>query len=373
MQYNIDYIKKETQSEAKSLLSEQKYLNRTLAIDKYEDSIVLPFKDRDTCLGGVVDSKGIFVQKSGLYEERTCGYYKIEESEIQYEDSTVFYLGYLLPVYGHLLTDDIKKVWALDRCAYDKIVYVSTWGLDSPPKHVVEMFELMGIDINKCHCITKATRFKAIIVPDNSFIHHDGKKYYTEEYKFTIQAIAQNVPVDHSSLDKIYFSRSKIHQGWQRDQGEESIERVFRKMGFSIIYPETLSIREQIGLVKACNYFAATEGSIAHNSIWCNSEAKVLLLRKCDYINPWQMAINEVASADVTYIDVHKSINNNKQFPMVGPYYLCVTSELCHYFNTFIFRVPLCFRPSWYVYKYKLEEKKLYQKVRRLKKRLLGD
>lgn len=103
------------------------------------------------------------------------------------------------------------------------------------------------------------------------------------------------------------------------------------------------------------------------------SEAKVLLLRKCDYINPWQMAINEVADIDVTYIDVHKSINNNKQFPMVGPYYLCVTSELCHYFNTFIFRVPLCFRPSWYVYKYKLEEKKLNQKVRRLKKRLLGD
>ena len=372
MNYNISFLKEDQQQLAESLLKESKLMDRQAEISEYFNATVLPFRNPDyTFLGGVVSSSGEFLQQSGLYEERKFGIYDYSEEDVIYDESTVLYIGYLLSIYGHLITDDIKKCWALliNKIHYDKIIYVAEWQEDSPPKHVQELFSILGIDLSKCHCVTRVTRFKKILLPDNSFIHHDGKKYYTKEYSETIQYIKSQVSNSialSNFANKIYFSRTALKQTWHRDIGEEQLEAVFKKDGYSIVHPERHSIKDQINMLCHCEYFAATEGSVAHNAIWCRPGTKVTLLRKANCINTWQLVINESACLDVSYVDAHNSVRTNSQFPMNGPFFMCITPELERYFDTRLLHIPLWMRPSWYVYRYQLQETRLYKKINRI-------
>ena len=67
------------------------------------------------------------------------------------------------------------------------------------------------------------------------------------------------------------------------------MENVFRKKGFKVFSPEELTVKQQIALLMNCDEFASTEGSCAHNSIFCKPGTKVLILRKADYANSYQI------------------------------------------------------------------------------------
>ena len=71
----------------------------------------------------------------------------------------------------------------------------------------------------------------------------------------------QHTFIRSNGFDKVYFSRRKIFQNG-REWGENNIERVFYNLGYKTIYPETLSIDEQINILRNCSHFATTEGSI---------------------------------------------------------------------------------------------------------------
>ena len=111
MKYDVSYLKEDQQDSADSLLKEPKFLEKRLVVSEYTNATVLPFSNPDyKWLGGIVTSSGDFLQQSGFYEERHCGIYDYSEENVVFDNSTVLYLGYLLSVYGHLITDDIKKM-----------------------------------------------------------------------------------------------------------------------------------------------------------------------------------------------------------------------------------------------------------------------
>jgi len=366
MKFNISYIREEDKCSAQRLLSTRKCLDKTLSAQKFSNALVLPFR-QDSQLGGVVSEDGIFVNSTSVYEERKVGYYEYCESKVIMDNTRVVYLGLLLSIYGHAITDNIKRVWWFrDKkkgIDYDKVVYIANWDGCSPA-HVKRVFELANISIEDFEQILEPTRFREVIVPDNSFIHHEGLKYYTSHFLETIQTIKNKVLSDKQWPLKIYFTRTKVQDGWRRDTGETSLEKVFKKQGFTILSPESHSVDDQIAMMVHCKEFVSTEGSIAHNTIWCKPGTKAVLLRKANVINVWQAAINEIADLDVTYIDAHKSIRTNRQFPMIGPFYMCITPHLERYVGQPIFRIPVCLRPSWFRYKYQIDSTLFYRKSR---------
>ena len=78
-----------------------------------------------------------------------------------------------------------------------------------------------------------------------------------------------------------------------------------------------------------CNFFASLEGSSAHNSIFCKPETNVFILRKSDFINAYQLAIDKINETETTYIDCNYSIMNSKRKPWTGPYFLYPNKQLC--------------------------------------------
>ena len=122
-------------------------------------------------------------------------------------------------------------------------------------------------------------------------------------------------------------------------------------MGYAIFCPEKLTLDEQLLLLKNCREFVAAEGSIAHNSIFCQPGTRITILRKADYVNNYQLAINEMRSLDVTYVDIHHSVPPYPKSITIGPFYLCVTQNLERFVGRRIPHLPYWMLPSywWFV------------------------
>lgn len=339
MTYDFSYIYPEMEEETRKQASVKRRLDRELSCACYEEAYVLPSKDlwKDgKCFGGVVTSDNTFVEASAWHEGARCDKYEFEKKDVIDRDEVVIYLGFYNGCWGHAITDNLKKLWFLktEQCrdlinAGAKIIYLT---IDNrpQPKYIYRLFELAGVDLNRFELVTEISKYKKIYVPDNSFIADHGQRLFTQEYVETIELIKRNVLQGVSSEQKypskVYFTRTRLKS--PRDFGEKTIERLFEKKGYTIVAPEKHTVDEQILYLMHCQHFAATEGSISHNAVFCQKGTKVEIVRKCYDVNKYQMAANEVADVDVTIIDAHHSTKAPKEAPWVGPFFLYANKNI---------------------------------------------
>lgn len=280
---------------------------------------------------------------------------------------TAIYLGYMLPIWGHVLTDSFKKLWFLQssQCKQliaegAKLLYITR---DAKPLIAAyqDIWDLADISYLDFIHVTTAVRVKKIYVPEDCFNWGiDAEKVnYTKEFlpfveniknKFTVGGQYEQSKNFSVWPERVYFTRLGFNDVMKRDQGEKALVKIYEKLGYSIIYPEQLSVIDQIGLVSHCKSFVTTEGSISHISLYCKPKTDVVILRKCRWVNGYQIAINEIADLDVTYIDAHKSDNVNTAAPYFGPFYMCVNSNLEHALHCPLFYLPYWLKVSWWWY-----------------------
>jgi len=371
MKYNFDYINPQIEAETRRQASINRLVDRKLSYQEFDNAFVLPSKDlwKDgKCPGGVVTADGVFVESSAWHEGNRCCAYDFDTSLCRADSRTVIYMGFYNPCWGHAITDNLKKLWFLDTEEGHQMldegavpIYITISNLPMP-KYIHRLFQLAGVSLADFEHVTELTRFSRIIVPDNSFIADRGQRYFTSQYVDIIERIKQNVSPTVQPTGKIYFTRTGIKS--TRERGESDIEKVFQKKGYKIISPEKESVDEQIRLLAGCDAFAATEGSVSHNAVFCPAHTPVTIIRKCNDVNKYQMAVNEVADVDVTYVDAHCSIMTPKDSPWVGPFYLCVNRNLERWAGHHIFHLNRRLRPSWWAYLN--QQKRWYNRLQRV-------
>lgn len=361
--------------------SVHRFLDKNFSCQEFDNAYVLPSKDlwKDgKCFGGVVTNAGDFIESSAWHEGKRCDKYEFNEIDAIRRDETAIYMGFYNPCWGHAITDNLKKLWFLktDKCKElleqgAKLIYL-TIDNQPMPKYIYRLFALVGVDLSKFELITDLSRFARIIVPDNSFIADNGQRYFTRPYVDTIAKIKANVISQNTVYpecpEKIYFTRTQLKSN--RDIGEESIEKVFTKRGYTVVAPEQHSVDEQIQMLMHCKSFAATEGSISHNAVFCEPGTDIVIIRKCNDVNKYQMAVNEVANVNVTYIDAHHSTKVPKNAPWVGPFYLYINSKVETFYGGRIFHFPRVLTLSWWLYYY--NDSVLLKRLKRLKNRILA-
>lgn len=342
----FNYVDNILLEETQKRIKQSYFGEKVLAYTIVDDGFVLPYRGTlpYEITGGVITKDKKFIQQSSV-NETIGGSYSFEEEEIKKSDKTVIYMGMFLPVWGHCLTDCIKKIWflytqegmaLLNQGA--ELIYVNIY--ETLPKPFQDFLELC-IPNYKIVSVREITQYKKIYIPDDSlFRDAQGILYYTKQHSDMLKQVLQNfISCKIQTYEKIYFSRSAIHVG--KDYGEKRIEDVFKYLGYIIIYPEKLSFQEQVTLLQHCTHFASTEGSVSHNSMFCRPGTKVCIIRKCSYLNEYQFMINQMASLDVTYIDSHLSICIDKSNKWLGPFFLYVNNNLLRYagiphvFNSF--------------------------------------
>lgn len=241
------------------------------------------------------------------------------------------YIGHMLNIWGHCITDNIKKLWFLytpigKQLLNDGYALVCTvHGGTSLCNAYKQLLQYLDIDSDKISVINEDTDFDEIYVPDDSL---DENHHYSCEFKCLIEKIYNKIPVDLSCPEKIYFSRTKIGKG--RDYGEKAIEMSFRELGYTIIYPEELSIDDQFKLLKNCKSFASTEGSISHNSMFCSEGCECIVIAKIQSCIGYQHSALHMRNSNVVYIDAHLSLFYIFS-PWTGPFFMYPSQEFVNF------------------------------------------
>ena len=339
---NLDFINIKDRFTFENQLKIQYFFDKTLEIKEYDNSIILP---NDNLNGGVYFNNS-FVYNTNLHQNSIQNFpEKIQAKE--FSDEIVVYVGMLHDVWGHCITDNLKHFWFLFDSKFEnlkniKFVYTTVSSNFTFSDNFISLLKLLNISASQLCKINIPTQFKKIYVPDECFFYnHEILNYqYTKEYLFLINKIKTSISKERINADKIYFSRTKIQN--HKDTGENLLEKYFEEKGYLILYPEELTLIDQINYLQQCKYFAATEGSISHNIIFCNKNTEILILRKYKhFINKFQSLLDSLYDYNVTYIDCSKSTLNNKNSPWDGPFFLYVSNHLTDFFKDKKVKFPL--------------------------------
>ena len=326
-----------------------------LSFRVFKNAYVAPYFEWNHSIGCVIDENGVAVKDSECIEwKENADFYKLDTAEQEHKKA--IFLGFLLTGFGHSYTDDLRKFWFLETEKFKSLealgyemVYVTSWNRPIPDG-TWEIFQLADIDITQARHITNLTRFDEVIVPDNSLRAMDYGRIYCKEYVYLLDRIKAKIADTGDGPSKVYFTRTKFTTHSLKEYGEKKIERVFRRLGYTVIVPEEYPILRQLQLIHGCSSFAATDGSVAHLSLFAKPNTPITVIIKANYLNFHQVMINELADLDVTYVEAHHSSKANPLYPWWGPFYLCINRYLERFVGHPLFHLPYWMCLSYWEY-----------------------
>lgn len=110
---NIDYLY--NKAAAQKFFGQNHFVDKKLHFKIIERGTILPHKHLFVNgkwtwgFGGIVDRRGEFVKSSFVHEGAGAAYTPTED--VQHSPATVVYLGLFYPVWGHAITDNLRRLW----------------------------------------------------------------------------------------------------------------------------------------------------------------------------------------------------------------------------------------------------------------------
>lgn len=301
-------------------------------------------------LGGVVSEHGDFIDKSAIYDLRNDesselmpfaygGAYKF--SQKQKKTNKAIYMGLAHQQWGHFLVDIIQRAWYVYNLMLsdeldEEYIYVFSGfgdGTESFKKNYMEFYRLLGIDINKIMIVNEPTQFKSVIVPDVAI--YPGEcvhKVYIDMINKVIENASKEFTL-RDSIKDIYFSRTHLKD--DKEIGEIYLETILRDCGVKILYPEELSLIDQIYYWQHAERIFCVAGSIAHNCIFSGKKTELYIFNKMKRMVGYQFTMDKIQGIYPVYIDAFKE--PFKRYPIDvsrGPFWIDVSGEVRNFINT---------------------------------------
>ncbi len=202
------------------------------------------------------------------------------EEPVRYE--SVYYLGWLIPHYGHFLMESLSRLWAVERAKKntyylfnvynggEKFLRNTTWAK--------QMLESFGISEEQIIFSTETFIADNLIVPSQALILHSGVAVDAQRHTWSkIRRKYASVNRDHGHK-RIYLSRRLFKKQKRVLTNEKEVEQLFESFGFKVIFPEQLSFTEQVELFAEADIVAGPSGSALHNSAFMNPNSQLLSL-----------------------------------------------------------------------------------------------
>ena len=293
-------------------LVENRLSERRLNFQIVEKGTILPFRYIDIngrlmAMGGVLDSFGNFIENTSVHEG-IGGSYNTGE-KISERPETVIFLGTFNHVWGHCLTDHVKRIWFLESEVYKKYFFdcdivcgIMGGGIIT---NFVKLLKIVGVDVQKLKLITRPTKFKNVILPDPSFYGKSSPyTVFTKEY---IQFTEKVKNFSRKHLTPLSDKKFYFYHG-AKQIGEERLANYFHSKGYAVVQPEKLPLETQLNILANCESFVSTVGSISHNTIFLKDKTEAILIPRFDNLNSFQIALNQINDINVFYIDSSISI-----------------------------------------------------------------
>ncbi len=280
------------------LCERQVEYQKDLKVVEVEDGLILPLrktrrkeKKASDLEGGVCDSKGNFIAgHSRSFDNKgykyTCKIGYTPNVSICERNETVIFGGVLLCHYGHLLVEGLSRMWwyADNKDKPYKIIFLiapyNFFGKST--SYFQDVFDAAGIPREQYEFLEVPTRFKNIIVPEQSAFHDSF--YYTGNEKFfdlIIENSKKEIPSMHK---KIYFSRKNF--GREDGINESYFENFYREKGFHICYPEEMTFLEKTVLLQGADEYVSLIQSGIFALFVAKEGMKVTLIPRDSVLSP---------------------------------------------------------------------------------------
>ena len=338
-EYKFKYIYEDNTEMFVEAVKRDYFVEKELRVEELVNGIVVPAPIRNKAdypegfasrRGGVTDKQGNYIDIS----ERRLLRYKMDHVikedlyKVQYKDETVCYLGPIAGYWGHILTEISCCLWYALEYPNMKWVYFDY----TDPKvtlirrPLLEFLELVGIKESDLIPITEPTQFSKVIVPEVSAVFGE---WYTKEYKNIYDFIRGRVEGNCTSHHKIYLTKTEFDDEKNNQIGEGAIKKVFASNGWFCVAPEKISIKEQVVMMANAEEIVAPEGTLPHNILFCQDHVKVTIINRKADVNKYQMLINQLRNAKVTYVDCWHML-----LPVYhGPYIFSINQNFINYAN----------------------------------------
>lgn len=243
-------------------------------------------------------------------------YCKIPNDLIVIEEP-IIYGGQIGAHYGHFLSDHVSRMWPLfDEHPYKKIFFLPRSNAELNYPFVQRFLELTGISKGKIITPARPTLLRHVYIPGPS-IQQISTIYPVQ--KIIHEHVARNSLLSSAGLDSIdapvYLSRSKLNSSSRLIKNEEALESRLSSFGYKIVYPEDLSLDDQISLFNSRHPVVGFIGSAFHSSLFTISNEKRFCIFSGENVNPRFLLIDAIKNYHSTYANVCTTIDSSKNGP----------------------------------------------------------
>jgi capsular polysaccharide biosynthesis protein len=248
------------------------FLTTPLRTRVIENAIYTPFNphvflDRDPDWG-IYDANGDLVPEAAYVRGETqklvgqCRH--IDPATLDLQDApsaTMIYAGPIIPHFGHFLLTSLARLWALDGSA-PALFHSHPSLFEHGAPFIRDILAAANLTPRNACSLARPTRIKRLVVPEASVI---------EQFQVSPAYAASGGRVGAAFTEtgrfgagRYYLSKSRLTFGVAGLQEEAAVERAFVRRGFEVVYPEVLSIADQVSLFRNAVVIAGTASSAFH-------------------------------------------------------------------------------------------------------------
>ena len=211
--------------------------------------------------------------------------------------------------YGHFIVEGISQLWALAENNGLPVFYANWMNalkkvfLRREKSYIDELMSYMPLSRDNLYYSDQLIKFTKIRIPQPTSVF--GVKILNH-HRLVPEYIAQKVIERNGGLnppryDTIYLSRSKLKDGFRSITNESELEERLRAKGVEIVYPETLTLSQQIMLFNSCKNIIGVQGSALHNILFViRADVNVYTIcSKKTWLGTFQM-IDEIKESQLT-------------------------------------------------------------------------
>lgn len=188
---------------------------------------------------------------------------------------SIYWGGCIIGHYGHFIMDVLPRWWAYKE--YKKMGYklgINIKGHTESEifsmKWLQEFLIILGINNEDLHIFKCNTCVEDMIIAYPLLV---DRNYYHKRISSFFSCIGReaelHVPEGKFTGD-YYLSRKKLKSGTRQIINEDEIEQIMKKNGIEILYPEELSVFEQITIFRRGNIYGFLSSAF-HNSAFSDN------------------------------------------------------------------------------------------------------
>lgn len=223
-------------------------------------------------------------------------------------DDIYFYAGKLHAHYGHFLLSTLSRFWpfATNERPNMKILVHEDVDLTSwfAIPHFAFCLHNLGIDKGDFYNCSSVTHVKCLFAPAPSFVEeHEAYSIFSMLcHKIARHALANEClsPIHQP----IYLSKSELPNGVWRFENEIVMDRRLSEYGVKIVYPETLSLKDQIVLFVRHPVIIGSMSSGLHSAIFSWKSPKIICLSHGDHALTNYTMLDDINGISAQYFAV---------------------------------------------------------------------